>query len=363
MDTKPLTKLLPHEITAKKSLKPVKTTVRFKKADVRQCRLCLRVLPRGDVRLTVENDAYDFRRKIIDAVGVTIVDGDKVQGVCANCLLLVDIIGNFRESCRKADIIHGKRLLMMHPGSWSGESSKKVFEDCHNLVKRNRSEMDALYQCFERREEEEAVKERMKPEPGTDQDMEVQSESKRGYSALESPEPQINSVPSSHRKNVMCDICGEFKESSQMEGHRNRHLDTRPYACANDGCDKRFFCGKSLSNHVATMHTGTTRLWECEICQRKIKGKSHLKLHMAIHEAEGSNPRKTSCHICGKMFYKCYLKDHMAVHTGEMAYNCALCDRSFAAMNNWISHCKKTHPDVECNPRNVSRRVVEGVKV
>lgn len=51
----------------------------------------------------------------------------------------------------------------------------------------------------------------------------------------------------------------------------------------------------------------------------------------------------------------------MAVHTGELAYHCEVCDRSFAAMNNYMTHLKKFHPDVEYNPRNMPRRVVDGM--
>nr|XP_019535555.2 transcription factor Ouib [Aedes albopictus] len=376
MTTQPVTtKLQPHTITARKNLKPVETTLRFKKADVRQCRLCLRVLPRVDVRLTVENDAYDFRSKILEAVGVKITDQDKLQGVCCSCLWLVDMVNNFREACRKADTIHRKRLLIMHPGSWTAEDSKKTLEDCHNMVKRNRSQMDALYGCFERKEEEAQQQTSRQPikieevdlppppsvsEPPTlPENDPIQDHIAANDIKPKPSSPEPSSSFATVRKTVMCDICGEFQERSLLEGHRNRHLGVRPYPCTGEGCGKIFSCRNALSRHFTAQHSVVMPKLECQICHCKLKGHKQLQLHMTIHG--GDNPRKSACRICGKMLYKCYLKDHMAVHTGELAYHCEVCDRSFAAMNNYITHLKKFHPDVECNPRNMPRRVVDGM--
>ncbi|XP_062549514.1 zinc finger protein 184-like [Armigeres subalbatus] len=386
------TKLLPIAITAKQDLKAVKTKMRFRKDDVRQCRLCLRMLPRGDVRITVESDGYDIRRKILDAVGVKIREDDKVKGVCDSCLLLVETVNHFRETCRRADIIHRKRLLMMHPGRWASDESKKTFEDCHTLVKRNRFEMDGLFKCFERKEEDarlqpiQEVHQQIKednsnPEPTGhtmvdkddtgnqiivgpcetvylnhhDQVMPTQSDEAR---LADSPEPELLPAPTtaSGKRIVMCDICGQFIEISRLSNHRYKHVGVRPYVCPYEGCGKNFFSAKILSNHRLSIHLGSVSMEECEVCQRKLKGKKQLSLHMLTHGEGSKNSRKSPCNVCGRLFYKSYLKDHMAVHTGNLAYTCKICGRQFAAMNNLTSHWKKMHPDVEYDLKKVVQR-------
>lgn len=143
---------VPHGSTTKSSPKPVKSKIRLKKDDIRQCRLCLRMLPGKDFSPwnNDESEVADFRRRICDAVGVRINEDDRIQAVCSSCSLLVDMVNSFRESCLKADIIHQSKQLVMHPcPCCTSEDSKGILEDCHRLVKRSWDEMDGMFKVFE----------------------------------------------------------------------------------------------------------------------------------------------------------------------------------------------------------------------
>ncbi|XP_062700451.1 myoneurin-like isoform X1 [Aedes albopictus] len=350
--------------TGGKTLKPIKTRMRFKKDDVRQCRLCLRMLPRDGFRLTGEQSddgRSDFRRRIDDAVGVKIVDQDRVRSVCSGCALLVDMISEFRGTCRKAETIHRGRLLMMHPGSWASEENKKTLEDCRNLVKRNAAEMDVLFKYYEQKnvETQQRLERKAKQQsangpqigrlPRTlfneDDDLDMTL-----LQPTAAPNPSLGSAVQSNRGAekglALCDICGKIMEPYNMQYHMNKHTGDRPFACEQEGCGQRFFNFKVLQYHIQRVHCES--MLECSVCQRKVKGKLQLKMHMLVHQdSRLPNNRKTACKVCGKLFYKGYIKDHMAVHTGKLAHACEFCGRRFAASNNLCTHRKKAHPDAK----------------
>ncbi|XP_065074970.1 zinc finger protein 732-like [Ochlerotatus camptorhynchus] len=344
----------------KKDLKPVKTKLRLKKDDIRQCRLCMRVLPRTDIRDATANGS-DLRRKILDAVSVKITSYDKVTSVCINCITVVDTIYNFRSSCRKADTLHGTRLLMMHPGRWLSDENKSTLEACHKLIKRNRAEMDALFKCsglddgnvnqlMQAKTQEVLLETKdesgKKTEDVSDSDPEMSEQcGKKLDEEVEKAAPIVRRrfVPV-RNKAQMCEICGELVPMAKLEDHTNRHLDDKPYHCSEEGCGKTFFSLTTKNSHIRTVHSEKKHKWySCPLCSKKLRGIAVLRKHMYIHKDNRSNPHKVACSICGKGFYKCYIKDHMAVHTGELPYGCEFCDRRFAAKQNINNHRKKYH--------------------
>ncbi|XP_065074972.1 zinc finger protein draculin-like [Ochlerotatus camptorhynchus] len=342
----------------KSDLKPVKTKMRIKKTEVRQCRLCLRVVPRDDVQDTRTNES-DIRQKILDAVGVRINANDKVRSVCINCLLVVDMINEFRMTCRKADLLHSTKLLMMHPGSWLSEENKGTLQVCHKLIKRNRAEMDGLFKCsrvgdgdirlLSKGKEKEVVLEEM-------QDTEVKIEKMNDNEQGTSDQCGINMRQSQQR--IMCDVCGMLIHKSSVENHLNRHLGIKPYLCTQERCKTAFYSKSNMNKHVISVHQKDHQRYECKICHRMLKGRVGLRGHIrAQHSKKAKHPLKTECSICGKMYYKIYIKDHMATHTGDLPYECEFCDRKFAANNNWLFHRKKYHQDelnAQCSTDNTS---------
>lgn len=311
------------EADPKKDLKPVKTKMRVRKSDVRQCRLCLRVLSREDVRETC-TPGLDIRRKILDAVAVKITAEDKVKLVCINCLLVVDIIYNFRAACRKADTIHGTRLLMMHPGSWLSDTNKETLEACHQLMKRNRAEMDALFKCsglesgeIHQLKKKEVLLE-LEQEPSKQADEVSDSDPEMSKQCGKKLDQQVTDVKLETRqeeskqvfnkdansKMHMCEICGNLVEKSMVELHINRHLNKRPYKCSVDNCSMRFYSPKRKREHIRARHSDLSKLiLECKKCHKKMKA-AQMKRHLKTHEESETNPYKSACSICGKMYYK-----------------------------------------------------------
>ncbi|XP_062700450.1 zinc finger protein 691-like [Aedes albopictus] len=383
---------------ANPKLQPSKVKLRLKKDDIRQCRLCLRVLPKAETMETTTGSRTDQRRKILDAVGVRITPYCKLKSVCANCWLMVDIIYNFRATCRQADTLHGTRLLMMHPGQWLCRENKLVLINCHKLVRKNRDEMRGLFKCsgldegdvhllmevkkeqepqpIERvvvmePKEEKSPQEMLPPtEPAAAMAEEktepiiVEMDDERGYHTATDSDPEqteqclqmldapLEDRQSSRRKNAkdhMCELCGKTMQKTYAETHYNKfHLRSNPYKCSEQGCNQQFPSQIYLNSHVKRVHSEEAQkveYLECPTCSKKIKGRLHFNYHLTTHEGHGKNPRKEACSVCGKYFYKLYLKDHMFVHTGELPYQCEFCDRKYAARNNWMQHRRKHHAD------------------
>ncbi|KAL1399650.1 hypothetical protein pipiens_008027 [Culex pipiens pipiens] len=340
--------------TAKPEIKAVKTKIKIKKADIRQCRLCLRVLPRAEVRETRGNNSVDLSRKIETAVAIRILKNDKLTTVCVNCLRLVDISYNFRMACMKTNIIYSGKLVMLHEGTWLEEDKKELLDDCQELVRRHRLEMDKLFKCsgyesgnveiFTSVEEEPVleVKEDPVEQPAADEIDDSEPEATDEWNKMIESAPakrvkQDNGTIPIHR--YICEICGQVVDKHNEEFHRNEHLNITPYQCPN--CPVAFHSKYALHRHKVKLHDREIFTKECDICHKTIRGKGGFNRHMARHNDPTVDT--ASCDVCGKRYRKSYMKDHMNTHTGNMAHACRICGRTFAAKTNLFTHMKKYH--------------------
>lgn len=342
----------------KPDIRAVKTKIKLKKADIRQCRLCLRILPREEVRETRGDNSVDLSRKIEMAVAVRILKNDKLTQVCVNCLRLVDITYNFRMACMKTNIIYSGKLVMLHEGNWLAEEKKEVLDDCQELVRRHRMEMDQLFKCtgLEGGSLEwhtSSVKEEPKPilevkeepveQPMPDEIEDSDPEMTDEFAKMIENAPVHNkrtkqdngSIPISR---YICEICGQVVDKHNEEFHRNEHLNLTPYQCPN--CPMAYHSKAALHRHKVKQHD-TVFVKECTVCHKMIRGKSFFNRHVAEH----SNPAKykVACSICGNRYRPQYIKDHMNTHTGNMAHECEVCGKKFAAKTNLFTHLKKYH--------------------
>uniref|UniRef100_A0A1Q3F0A9 Putative zinc finger protein gfi-1 n=1 Tax=Culex tarsalis TaxID=7177 RepID=A0A1Q3F0A9_CULTA len=338
-------------------IKAVKTKIKIKKADVRQCRLCLRILPRTEVRETRGNNSVDLSRKIETAVSVRILKSDKLTTVCVNCLRLVDITYNFRMACMKTNIIYAGKLVMLHEGSWLEEDKKELLDDCQELVRRHRAEMDKLFTCtgYEGRSLEHATSEQEEPilevkedpveQPLADEIDDSEPEATDEWSKMFESGPATmgkrvrtdnGSIP---RGRYICEMCGLVVDKHNEEYHRNEHFNLTPYQCPN--CPMAYHSKQAMHRHKLQLHDGKIFTKECNICHKTIRGKACFNRHVARH----SDPTVDSvaCEICGKRYRKAYMNDHMNTHTGNMEHECSICGRKFAAKTNFFTHMKKYH--------------------
>ncbi|XP_053694668.1 zinc finger protein 675-like [Sabethes cyaneus] len=338
--------------TSEKSwLKAVKKEVRVKLSEIRQCRLCLRIVPKEAARCTRSNG--DIRRKIFDAVQVKITAYDQSSVVCVNCVRLVDIIYNFRMACHKSNTIFTNKPLMMDVGSWNSEENQESLENCQEMVQLHRREIDGLYDYSKLAEDEvdlppaKVVKTEeqnlifqledssdLKASEIIDSDPEM---TKAVAEQLDAPIERKNKNGSIPSRKYICEICGELVDKSQKEYHQNRHAGIKDYHCSEQNCSMAFYSEGALIQHEKKTHVKSR--YTCDVCQKKIKTLYHFRKHLLIHE--NAEPYKLPCPICGKKISRSYLKDHQAVHTGALNYACEKCGKLFGAKTNYTTHVKR----------------------
>lgn len=92
-----------------------------------------------------------------------------------------------------------------------------------------------------------------------------------------------------------CDQCvKEYAKSKHLARHRRTHLEKE--RCSQ--CNEEF---SSYADHMLKKHgIELPRPFECDICKRTYRTKTHIQTHMRIHRAES---RTFVCTICMKSFY------------------------------------------------------------
>ncbi|XP_029732134.2 zinc finger protein 691 [Aedes albopictus] len=113
------------------------------------------------------------------------------------------------------------------------------------------------------------------------------------------------------KKEFQCDICpASFSTKAQLENHYCRSHKPRQFTCPY--CQKKYVSNHDMRRHIANAHTsGDERPFECDICQKTFKVKSHIYEHKTrVH-----GPKLHRCDVCGSSFStSSNLARHMATH-------------------------------------------------
>ena len=147
-----------------------------------------------------------------------------------------------------------------------------------------------------------------------------------------------------------CHICKKkFRQKSHLTVHMKIHNNIKEHEC--DICRKLFRHKSSLIEHIRS-HTAE-KPYSCRICEKKFPNRSNLEKHIRIHTGQ----KKFKCRICDMKFtVKCSLENHLRTHTGETPFVCEHpgCGKSFKQVGDLGKHKRvhtgeKPYSCTECN--------------
>ncbi|KAM7362406.1 uncharacterized protein ACRADG_013115 isoform 1-T5 [Cochliomyia hominivorax] len=151
---------------------------------------------------------------------------------------------------------------------------------------------------------------------------------------------------------LKCKICGKhFKRYSNLTQHRKRHtkqiVRRKEYVC---------YCGEVLPSKARFLwhkETHDSKPKCCPHCCDRFVHVNSLRRHIRLaHSDKFDYTEPMECPICKQIFAKASMKAHMATHTTETQYDCAICNKSFSTkwnlkIHSWV-HANRTAKPFKC---------------
>lgn len=319
--------------------------------------------------------------------------------ICTRCFELVNNFHDYKLNCQsnqkiykdrfeKLQDIHEDFIIEQH------EEIEEIFSPYHtkndevDLTSESHKYLADLGEPqFELLEEHYLVEDKIDPQEDpvinnkdelteSDNDEEEQHDRKSSHrkhlELISDEDPKLKGKEIYQKLLTPCTLCGKMIEKNRLEGHVNKHLDSRPFQCKELKCLKTFFCRQLLRLHVSSMHTGQEAMckecnksfpskrslythklrhknkdkFRCEICERSFDNSNSLKRHMPSH----TGVRDFKCTECHMAFYRKYnLTVHAKTHSKEKNYVCEHCPKRFGYRRLLKMHIQKNHPDEMSN--------------
>ncbi|GAA5850095.1 hypothetical protein JCM9279_004908 [Rhodotorula babjevae] len=156
-----------------------------------------------------------------------------------------------------------------------------------------------------------------------------------------------------------CPECdATFARDSHLKAHVRTHApeSDKPFACDEDGCDKRFWTAQHLKSHVDVVHLGlvdAVKTYDCSHCGKVFRKHRLLNEHLTVaHGVPAVKPLACPHPGCGKTFQqKHHLKSHEKTHDLSryacLHPDCAskpFAERQFGVWSALQKHTKAAHP-------------------
>ena len=298
----------------------------------KSCRLCLKLT--SEVNLTpifenygYENVAMEWRRMFSFIYNIQGLP-DKI---CSNCKAQAEWILNFHRQCYENDaILRMNQIKIEYHEQQNIHTSSNIYDKENSLdngqIHETPQEFEYDTENFEKydhqmsmeysnetfveempsnsEEQESLIEETVEAMQSEDETNIFEDQSKEesdhdqmantiqeiAYTELtdeaDIPERSL-SIQSGSTTN--CPICGKsFANTSNMNAHRKKHENPKPFACTFSGCDKKFSEKRMRDAHIKTIHE--KRIYKCPACNYEAKYRHIVAKHI-LKEHRGTRLR------------------------------------------------------------------------
>ncbi|KAG5896098.1 hypothetical protein JTB14_006887 [Gonioctena quinquepunctata] len=140
------------------------------------------------------------------------------------------------------------------------------------------------------------------------------------------------------------DASDDLKQEPRQPDVEENYL---KFAC--EVCDEKIHSSVAFALHSIS-HSQDNK-YHCHYCNYKSTLVKRINKHMLFH---GNTGKYFQCEICQAIFPECIQAvEHKHFHTGEMAYQCEICDKHF--MFSWLllTHRRLFHPSMKDDPSSL----------
>jgi len=152
-------------------------------------------------------------------------------------------------------------------------------------------------------------------------------------------------------KPFSCSLCSwSFRQKGQLDSHYRIHTGEKPFQCY--VCNLKFRQKNNLNYHMQNNHEqviindeGVNSKPKKHNERKNFSNSNTIRKGMLMQTKEDDNSSdKVKCEVCNKVLKtKLSLQIHMRIHTGETPFSCKLCSKAFRQISNFNLHMQMNH--------------------
>ncbi|XP_070545724.1 gastrula zinc finger protein XlCGF26.1-like [Ptychodera flava] len=156
----------------------------------------------------------------------------------------------------------------------------------------------------------------------------------------------LNNHKNTHiERKFKCSYCDLRFTKQGIKSNHEKHSHSKVSAVCTE-CGETFDTRTHMSNHLKIVHS--EHKFRCSYCDKKFYSKTDLKTHLESH---GELSREYICKICKKVFYvRSEYRNHCMRDCTKPEYLCDICGRRFKRSTNLRLHAlTHSEPTLKCD--------------
>ncbi|XP_058834133.1 zinc finger protein 62 homolog [Topomyia yanbarensis] len=292
---------------------------------VPQCRFCLRRVSRANLKIILPK----HKPKALAALKIKVFPGDAYPFACCNCLNLIEIILDFKNTVSKAKYLLLHERMYLESEGWDEADSIDAISKCRTVVEKHKNQIDLIHEENVKRKQSDLKYSVVDDFKQLDDSENLQHDEpgKSQHDDLEDHQhgiPIIKCVESLRVETVPDELIHQVSEEKDSimhsSGDENEESDYEPSSDSQEDD-----VGKVL---------------------KKAEKPKQPRTNNKEKRSE-SAPRGELCDLCGQRVCAQAAESHKNRHLGIKPYKCPSegCELTFYSRANQVSHVKRIHDE------------------